>query len=387
MILVSMPPVESPDTLVFVPAIMGAGLVFSVAAVLRDVLFRGSRTMQERRARIRGAMLAETIERPESPNVLSAARAAHRPSFVLAGLVSCAFAVYIAVGTTGNFLRAEGYVNRIAWLWGGSLVVVGVALYFSVVCLVVAVRPEHPPFWVWSTLLQTPLLGVEPGRGASRTRWVVISSLTVLTLLTILATWPHVLDPFDRRAADLIDAGPIAQLDRLTVVLGSTRFTLVIAVLVGMATLRCKRFAWVFISSVVVSLVVTAVLRLLVDRPRPDAIAPGAETSLLGDGSSFPSGHMVQITLLATLVPLALYEMTRSPAMRRWSTLALAVCVILVGIGRVAIASHGATDVIAGIALGLAVGSWARLALQIPESHRECRACAAADMQNERTRR
>lgn len=376
--MITPPPVffAEPHPLVFVPAIMGAGLVFSFAAVLRDVLFRGSRTSQNRRAGIRGRLVAAKVVRPRENDLLAEARSAHLVAFVLAGLVALTFSVYVMIGATANFLRSGGYVNHIAWVWGAMMVVVAASAVFATMCLAVVVRPHDPPHWVWSTLTSTPLLGVHGTNGKERTRWVVIIALSLTTLLTVLATWPHVLEPTDRVLWHVVDTAFVARFDWLANVVGSTRLTIAIAVVVGIGTLRCKRFAWIFIVSVVTSLAVTTLIRSLVDRPRPVGESLGAtDASFPSAGGSFPSGHMVQTTLLAVLVPLAIHEVTRSVRVRRWATAVLFVCVGLVAISRIASESHAPTDVIAGISLGLAVGYWARLSLAIAEGHAECRGC------------
>lgn len=382
---------DAPDSMVFVPAIMGAGLVFSIAAVLRDVLFRGSRTSQLRRAQIRGRLVAASVVDDPEDQLLADARGAHVGAFALAGLVAVTFSVYVTIGATANFFRAGGYVNHIAWLWGGMLVVVAAAAAFALVCFAVALRPDDPPPWVWSTLTSTPLLGVDRVNGNERARWIVITALSLTTLLTVLATWPHVLEPIDNFLDNVVDTAFVARFDWLADVVGSTRLTIVIAVLVGIGTLRCKRFAWIFIVSVVTSLAVTTLIRWFVDRPRPvDGPFGPTSGSFPSGGGSFPSGHMVQTTLLAVLVPLAIHEVTRSARARRWSTGILFVCVFLVAISRIASEHHAPTDVIAGIAIGLAVGCWARLSLAIPEGHSECRSCVAksgaAEGQPERPR-
>lgn len=355
--------------MVFVPAIMGAGLVFSVATILRDLLSRGSRTAQVRRARVRGRLVAGSVDDPGGADLVRAARPVGRAGFAAVGALAAGFSVYVLIGATGNFLRHGGYVSREAWLWGANLVVVAAAGVLSAACFAVVARPHRPPPWVWSPLMLTPLLGVDEAPDSERERWVVIGGLTVTVLLAALATWPRKLGPVDDPIAALVDAPGSSRLEGVANVLGSTQLTLVAAVVVGLATLRCRRFAWVFIASVVASLAVTTAIRVIVDRPRP------ADGPFAGGTDSFPSGHLVQMTLLATLVPLAIAELTRSQTARRSATAVLSVTVVVVAIGRIANAYHAPTDVVAGVALGLAIGCWARLAYRAPDGHRDCGRC------------
>lgn len=355
--------------MVFVPAIMGAGLVFSVATIMRDLLSRGSRTMQVRRARIRGRLVAESVTDPTHADLVRAARPVGRAGFAAVGVLAAGFSVYILIGATGNFLRHGGYVNRDAWLWGANLVVAAAASVLAAACFAVVARPHDPPPWVWSPLVLTPLLGVDDSPDGERARWVVVAGLTVTVLLAAIATWPRKLGPVDRPIEAVVDEPWLSHLEPVATVLGSTQLTLVVAVFVGVVTMRCRRFAWVFITSVVISLAVTTMIRVLVDRPRP------IDGPLAGGTDSFPSGHLVQMTLLATLVPLAIAELTRSQAARRWATILLSVTVVIVAVGRIANGHHAPTDVIAGAALGLAIGCWARLAYGVRDGHRDCGRC------------
>ncbi len=353
---------------VFVPAIMGAGLVFSVVAVLRDVVSRGSRTMQVRHARSRGRLVAAAVDDP-SGELLAPTRPVGRWDFAAAGALAAAFAVYLLVGATASYLRATGATNGVAWVLGASFVVSSGALVFAAAFLAVAAEADRPPRWVWRILLVTPLLGTDDAPPGDRARRVVVGGAFTTLLFAGLATWPHVLRPIDEPLTHLVDSAGSDVLERVADVLGSTRLTVVVAVLVGIATLRCRRFAWVFVGSVVVSLSVTTALRWFVGRPRPEA------GPLAGGVDSFPSGHLVQITLLATLVPLAIHELTRSTLARRLTALSMVLAVATVAVGRIANGHHAPSDVIAGVALGLAVGCWARLAIAHPDAHRECRRC------------
>lgn len=363
--------------MVFVPAIMGAGIVFSTTTLVSDVLAHGTRTVLARRTRIRGRMVAATVLDPEEPQLVEASHPVARSVILLVGFASAVFGIYVAIGATGNFLREDGYTERIAWIWAASLLAVTASWVFAAACLTVATRRDHAPAWAWNMLVASPLLGVEQvastelGR-ATRIRWVVVGSATATTLLTVLATWPHVLRPVDRRMADLFDQNALSVLDAVGHVAGSTPLTVLVAGGLGIATLRCRRLAWVFISTIVASFTVTAILRVLAQRPRP------VDGPLAGRLDSFPSGHLVQITVLAVLVPLAIYELTGSRTFRRWTRMVLAATVMVVAISRINSGHHFATDVAAGVAIGSMVGGWGALAVLVPGSHCACRRCRTA---------
>lgn len=99
--------------------------------------------------------------------------------------------------------------------------------------------------------------------------------------------------------------------------------------------------------------VVTELLKHWLARPRPSLLLSGVhlrQTLPLGYG--FPSGHSALATVLAlVLVPLL-------PKKWRWLPL---LGVVLVGLSRIYLGVHSPLDVLAGIAIGAAIISVARL--------------------------
>lgn len=362
-------PSSRPDLAVFVPAVMGAGIVLSIATLLRDLVAQGRRELIERRALIRAPALDDWVARGAAADPWNRMRPAPRWTIAAIGALACGFGVYVVIGTTGNFLRPAGYVHHIAWLWGASLAVAALGIGFGAGCLIVAALDRRAPTWAWSLVVATPLVGRRRVEEHQFSRTALVAGFTVVTMLMILATWPHVLDPVDRRVTDAVDRTPVGAIEAIGETLGSTELAVALAVLVGLGTLRCRRFALIYVVSFITALASSAVIRIVVSRPRPEG---GAR---VGDLDSFPSGHMVQATLLVVLLPLAVHELTRSAV---WRDAVRAILIVGLGVvTAVAISAqrHHATDVIAGAALGLAIGSWGRLALHRVESHRRCRGC------------
>ena len=120
-------------------------------------------------------------------------------------------------------------------------------------------------------------------------------------------------------------------------------------VAVGMvvhAFIRRKRRTAVFLLlAVELSGPLTVLAKWVGDRPRPDTALVAASST------SFPSGHAVGVmaSVLAFAVVLAPYVRAD---LRRVLVVAGAVVVVAVGVGRVALNVHHASDVVAGWALG-----------------------------------
>ena len=358
-----------PTAAVFVPAIMGAGVVFSVATVLRDLVERGTSVATDRFAEVRGQLTAEQVLGPaaEAPPQDALWRRGH---VALAGVAGMAFAIYLAIGATYNYLYPRSYLFGVAWLWTLSLAVVVASAVIGGIALLAATRGRFPA-WGWDVLVRLPLLA--PRVHSTRTdrmRWASIGAAVSLTILTILMANPVKIRPIDDALAALADEPWLSREGLVAAWAGSTSMSLVFAVLVGVATWGCARFARLFIAAVGLSIALSMAMRTLIDRPRPP-YGPWSDAAM-----SYPSGHLTQVTVLAMLVPLAVYAMSRNHWLQRSTMAASALVVVLIAANRVAVGVHWATDVIAGVLLGLVIGLWTRAQLMEPASHRACQRCA-----------
>ncbi|MBR3235694.1 MAG: phosphatase PAP2 family protein [Atopobiaceae bacterium] len=94
---------------------------------------------------------------------------------------------------------------------------------------------------------------------------------------------------------------------------------------------------------------VNQVFKFMVQRPRPEGFRLIAES-----GYSFPSGHsMVAMGFYGLLAWMA-WHYEKDPVVRRVSVVGFALIVAMVGMSRVYLGVHYASDVIAGFCLSLA---------------------------------
>lgn len=125
----------------------------------------------------------------------------------------------------------------------------------------------------------------------------------------------------------------------------------------------CRAFAMALPLTVATGILADVGLKLLVDRPRPTD--PEIGTSL----ASFPSGHVIQATIVFGLLVPALYLVTGRVVVF-WSSTALFVVMTGgVALSRLSLGAHWPTDVLASFLIGASlllaaehfVGSrWAR---------------------------
>ncbi|MDH3678953.1 MAG: alkaline phosphatase D family protein [Acidimicrobiia bacterium] len=359
--------------MVFVPAIMSVGLFFSLVVLVRDLIrWTGGRS-RDRRTAIEAAavvnqLLDEGEPEAETMGILS------RPAYLVSALVLVGGAAYIAIGSTANFLRDGGYVSDIGWLLALSLGLAVMLGFLGAVALAVFWSWPRPASWTLGALRAAPLT-VNPTRPGAGPSW----SLGAATLLAGLATGVvTLLVGSGRSIAAEIDE-PISQwiveaswIDRLTIIdlYGRTTISIVFVMVIGLSAFRCRVMALVYPVALVASLLATAFLRELVERPRP---------TVYDDFDSFPSGHMVQAVFIAGLVPLALGVLLLDRRVATLSRAVLAIAVVATGLYRVHQQNHWPLDSLAGVTLGLTVVLGVNWAMEQRSWHRQCSSCPWSD--------
>lgn len=164
---------------VFVPSLMGVGLLVSVGIVVADLArrFLPGTAARRLRARHRRALalvtpLADALGRapPELPPMSRTKR--HRLTYIVVAFVAAALSVYVSVGATANYLREGGYVEGLLWLEVLSLAASTAFLMVSAVAVLVVLRYDSLPRWTSRLVRATPLgaLDVRALRRAPRPR-------------------------------------------------------------------------------------------------------------------------------------------------------------------------------------------------------------------------
>ncbi len=146
--------------------------------------------------------------------------------------------------------------------------------------------------------------------------------------------------------------------------LGSTSVLTLFTVIAGgyLLVVRARLTALLVVAAVITGTLGVSLLKAQFDRPRPDADLAVFVTP----GMSFPSGHAT-ISAIVFLTVAALLANTRIRAMERTYILAMATLMtLLVGLSRIALGVHWATDVVAGWAFGAAWAlAWLSLARRL----------------------
>lgn len=151
---------------VFVPGIMGVGLLVSLAVLLLDGIRRvTSGRTHERHARIVASQIVADVEaaagaaEPASPPGQR-----HRWVYGAVAAALLSLGLYSMVGSTSNFIFQE-WVRHVAWVWAASTMA-GVSLVWVGVCAAaLVIWREDPPAFVHPLLRRTPLGGAGERRG------------------------------------------------------------------------------------------------------------------------------------------------------------------------------------------------------------------------------
>ena len=111
---------------------------------------------------------------------------------------------------------------------------------------------------------------------------------------------------------------------------------------------RARRHWWVWLTVIVAAPVFESLLKPVIGRPRPESAAFG-----------FPSGHATAAAAYFGALIYAAADLR--PVARRIVRAAAACLIVLVGLARIVLHAHWPSDVLGGIALGLACAAAAAL--------------------------
>jgi undecaprenyl-diphosphatase len=126
---------------------------------------------------------------------------------------------------------------------------------------------------------------------------------------------------------------------------------IVIVVSVYLAVFHIRRRQALFlVTTSVLGLLLNNLLKVLVGRARPHF----ANSTATAFGSSFPSGHAMNSTVVYTSLLLLAWPRLRSVGARMLAAAATALLVFAIAASRVVLTLHYVSDVVAGIILGVA---------------------------------
>lgn len=354
---------------VFVPAIMSVGILFSIATLVRDAIRWTGGRARDRRTAIEARLTVSEIC-GDGPPPYEELGLLSRRSYLLTALLLLGGATYIAIGSAANFLRDGGYVADIAWLLAISLGLAALLFFLAGVAFAVFTAWPNPPAWTLPSLRAAPLTAT-PGRGSIGPSWARTAALLGLALFTgllslFVGSGRSIVDEIDQPIYEWL--AETEGLERLETIdpFGSTVFSILLVSLIGLSVFRCRVMALAYPLAFALSWNTTMLLRNVIDRSRPN----GA-----GLATSFPSGHMVQATFIAGLLPLALFVLLGDRRLLVLTRTIFASLVVLTALHRIHDGRHWPMDALGGVALGLCIVVGVQWVLEHERWHSRCGSC------------
>lgn len=355
--------------MVFVPAIMGVGLLFSAATLVRDLIRKTTGRTRERRIALETTTTVnELLGRPvRSPAELGLLR---RGSYAVATLAALVVAVGAAAASIIEYSTAPDGSHP-GWLLALGLGTAAIAVLVAAACAGVAWRWPSAPAWSLPVLRGLPLTH-HPARRLDRPRRLLTDGVVIAALGTTLLTWvakartewlAEIDEPLHSAIADMAWIERLQAID----VFGSTAISIGSVVIIAVSGFRCRVMALVYPGAFVSSWLATTLLQELVERTRPTGF---------GEVQSFPSGHLVQAVFIAGLLPTALAVLFRlRPNVVRSMRVVLGAFVVATAMIRIHRSDHWPTDALAGVLLGLTVVIAAHWVVAHRWWHQRCSSC------------
>lgn len=110
-----------------------------------------------------------------------------------------------------------------------------------------------------------------------------------------------------------------------------------------------KKIAFSIPLNLLIITVLNIVLKNIVERPRPIGYRLIDET-----GYSFPSGHSMISTAFYGLIIYFIWKNVKNKTIRNVSCILLVILIVLIGISRIYLGVHYASDVIGGFSISIA---------------------------------
>ncbi|MBC6445889.1 alkaline phosphatase D family protein [Actinokineospora xionganensis] len=359
-------------THIFVPAIMGAGVLVSLLTLLRDALHgKGGRGRARRIELEARATARHTLTGDPAGDALTAGLRP-RAAYLLAALSCGGFAVYVLIGATANYLRRGAYVADIAWLWALSLAVAAALGAVAAVCAVAYSRWPKAARWELTMLAHTPL-GQSPAKprviSVLLLGWAAAFAGATAAIFTfVVAKAPRRLEGLDAWVAATAPKLPGVDLVGPFDPLGPVPLYLLAVAVIGLSAVRCSAVPVVYVVAAASGLLLDVALDLLVPRDRP----------IGATGDSFPSGQEIQGVLLIGFAPLALLVLTRRTRVAWVGAGLLALSAGVAGLSALRAGTHWWSDSASGVLWGVAAVLACWWALAHPRLHRHCTDCPLA---------
>ncbi len=176
-------------------------------------------------------------------------------------------------------------------------------------------------------------------------RWLILIFGLILFFLILEDILDDEIYQFDTKIYQVVSYAicePITTIAKVITILGSVYAILPIYLITVIALWKKKEGRYIATNLPLIFLI-NQLLKRIIQRPRPEGFRIIQES-----GYSFPSGHSMVSMAFYGLFLYLIHKKVKNPYIKWASTILLTTLVILIGISRIYLGVHYASDVIAG---------------------------------------
>ena len=185
-----------------------------------------------------------------------------------------------------------------------------------------------------------------------RSRWFVFFILLIVFSYLLVEVFEKEAMTTDRLAYDFfvknLRSPVLTTIMKVITEMGGTIFLTLLGI-GSILFIKDKYIKWLIPLNLALSAIVNTGLKFLIQRPRPEGYRLIEQS-----GFSFPSGHSMSSMAFYGFIIYLIYKRVEDKKKRRILTILFSTLIILIGISRIYLGVHYASDVIAGFSVGLA---------------------------------
>lgn len=184
------------------------------------------------------------------------------------------------------------------------------------------------------------------------TKWIILGITTSIFIIILLFLFENRISFLDNNIYHIISkwiSEPMTNLALAITFFGSATAIIIIAIITSIVLAIKKKKYWKYIGiNLIIVALCNQVIKFLVARPRPEGYRLTLE-----NGYSFPSGHtMVSAGFYGFFIYL-IYKKVKNKYVKWGTIIFLSLLVILIGISRIYLGVHFASDVLAGLCFSI----------------------------------
>lgn len=181
--------------------------------------------------------------------------------------------------------------------------------------------------------------------------YMVSCSLVTIFVLILKSVLQNTIQEFDSLVYNFIVRQvkePIDTILKLWTHLGGAFFVISVTIIL-ICVMRNKKYSICMVTNLIGVTVLNQLLKFIIQRPRPDEIKRLIEES----GFSFPSGHSMASMAFYGLLIYFTYKNVKHTKLKWCVCTLLAIIILIIGISRIYLGVHYASDVLAGFCLSI----------------------------------